>query len=692
MNHLATRRQSRSFPLGATVYPEGVNFSVFSKNSTAVDLLLFEKVDDLNPSCVIKLDPQKNRTYHYWHIFVPGIKAGQLYGYRVHGPFDPERGLRFNPDKVLLDPYGKCIARPKGYRRKAAREAEGLSTPAMKSVIADTSSYDWEADVPPRRPFTRSVLYELHVGGFTKNPNSGVTPAWRGTYAGLIEKIPYLQDLGVSAVELLPVYAFDAQDCPSGLTNYWGYAPISFFAPHDGYSSRRDPLGVLDEFRDMVKALHQAGLEVILDVVYNHTAEGGQDGPTFCYRGLANESYYLLQDNKSLYANYTGCGNTINANESICRRLILDSLRYWVSEMHVDGFRFDLASVFSRDKEGRPMASPPIVWDIESDPVLANVKLIAEAWDAGGLYQVGHFSGDSWKEWNGRFRDDVRSFIKGDKGMVQGMGQRLMGSPDIYHLKEREPEVSINFITCHDGFTLNDLVSYNVKHNEANQESNRDGADDNRSWNCGVEGPTTDLAVERLRNRQVKNFLTLTLLAVGTPMLLMGDEVRRTQGGNNNAYCQDNEISWFDWSLIEKHADIHRFSKQLIALRMNRSLLDKRTEMTLNELLSQVPNQWHGVELNNPDWSHESHVLAATVCNIGEQLMLHLMINAYWEERLFKVPPFGDSDGPWRCCVDTFLDSPDDIRERDRAPIVNSPTYLVQPRSVVLLFAKPLNL
>ena len=392
----------------------------------------------------------------------------------------------------------------------------------------------------------------MHVRGFTRHPNSGVGEKTRGTYAGLIEKIPYLQQLGITAVELLPVFQFDAQDCPPGKINYWGYAPISFFAPHQAYSSRQDPLGPVDEFRDMVKALHRAGIEVILDVVFNHTAEGDQRGPTLCFRGIDNPTYYILEEGGAWYANYTGCGNTLNANHPIVRRMIVDSLRYWVEHMHVDGFRFDLASILSRDANGHPLPNPPVLWDIESDPALAGTKLIAEAWDAAGLYQVGSFVGDAWREWNGRFRDDVRDFFRGEPGSLRRVADRMVGSPEIYGHKQREAEQSINFVTCHDGFTLNDLVSYNEKHNEANGEDNRDGANDNRSWNCGVEGPTDDPAVEKLRNRQVKNFLTITLMSLGTPMILMGDEVRRTQLGNNNAYCHDNELSWFDWTLLEQ--------------------------------------------------------------------------------------------------------------------------------------------
>lgn len=687
MNDAAECRPGMNFPLGATVRPGGVNFSVFSRGSTRVELVLFDHVDDPAPSRVVALDPRTNRTYHYWHAFVPGVGAGQLYGYRARGPWAPEKGLRFDPGKVLLDPYGKCLASPVGYSREAAGKPGDNAATAVKSVVADPSAYDWAGDVRLKRPFERTVIYELHVGGFTRNPNSGVAPELRGTYAGLTEKIPYLQDLGVTAVELLPVFAFDDQDAPRGNTNYWGYSPVSFFAPHGRYSSRRGPLGALDEFRDMVKALHRAGIEVILDVVYNHTAEGGHDGPTICFRGLSNEAYYILEEDRAFYANYSGCGNTLNANESVCRRLILDSLRYWVREMHVDGFRFDLASILSRDREGRPMASPPILWDIESDPVLANVKLIAEAWDAAGLYQVGSFVGDSWKEWNGRFRDDVRAFLKGDAGTVRHLAYRLTGSPDLYEREEREPEQSINFVTCHDGFTLNDLVSYNSKHNEGNGEGNRDGSNNNLSWNCGAEGPTDDPEVERLRNRQVKNFFTLTLLAGGTPMLLMGDEVRRTQGGNNNAYCQDNETGWFDWSLLSRHASVHRFVKQLVDYRVRRDLAEGRLGMTLVELLRRQPVQWHGVHLNAPDWSSDSHTLAATLHLLGDRYAIHMMASAYWEELPFEIPPVFRANAPWMRWIDTSLDPPDDITGWDGATVVRASTYRVRPRSVVILVA-----
>jgi glycogen operon protein len=574
--HCVTRdvASGASAPLGATVLPGGVNFSVFSKHAALLELLLFDDGNAAQPARIIPLRADQHRTYHYWHAFVPGVKPGQVYAYRAHGTFDPDRGLRFDAEKVLIDPYGLVVAVPAAYDRWAAARPGDNVAAAMKSVVADPDRYDWEGDLPPQRPFAETVIYELHVGGFTRHPSSGVAIDKRGTYAGLIEKIPYLKDLGITAVELLPVFQFDAQDCPPGKTNYWGYAPVSFFAPHQAYSSRNDALAALDEFRDMVKALHRAGLEVILDVVFNHTTEGGQTGPTFCYRGLANDTYYLLERDKSRYADYTGCGNTLNANQSIVRRLIQDSLRYWVSRMHVDGFRFDLASILSRDEEGRLLPNPPVLWDIESDPLLAGTKLIAEAWDAAGLYQVGSFIGERWQEWNGRFRDDVRRFLKGDNnGSVSAMAARMLGSPDIYGHEEREAEQSVNFVTCHDGFTLNDLVSHNQRHNEANGENNRDGCDANLSRNCGAEGPTDDPTVEALRNRQIKNFFVLELMSAGTPMLLMGDEVRRTQRGNNNAYCQDSDISWFDWSLLERHADIHRFVKMLVGFRQRRGVV-----------------------------------------------------------------------------------------------------------------------
>lgn len=678
----------RSAPLGATVYDDGVNFSLYSRSGTFVELLLFDHVDDGKPGRVIPLDPWTNRTYHYWHGFVPGLKSGQIYGYRVQGPFEPQRGLCFDPQKLLFDPYGRAVAVPKLYDRIAASKPTDNCAAAMKSVVADVHAYDWEGDVPLKRPSAQTIIYELHVRGFTRHPSSGVAEKARGTYAGLIEKIPYLQELGITAVELLPVFQFDPQDCPPGRVNYWGYAPVSFFAPHQTYSSRRDPLGAVDEFRDMVKALHRVGIEVILDVVYNHTAEGKEDGPTFCYRGLENAAYYLLEEDGSRYSNYTGTGNTLNANHPVVRRLIVDSLRYWVEEMHVDGFRFDLASILTRDEAGRPLQNPPILWDIESDPALAGTKLIAEAWDAAGLYQVGSFVGDSWKEWNGRFRDDARDFFRAETGSVARFADRMIGSPEIYGHEEREPEQTVNFVTCHDGFTLNDLVSYNGKHNEANGEDNRDGADDNKSWNCGIEGPTDDPAIERLRNRQVKNFLTVTLLSLGVPMILMGDEVRRTQGGNNNAYCLDDETNWFDWTLVRRHADVHRFVTLLNARRLLRDVEHERERMSLTQLIRRASKAWHGIKLHQPDWGPDSHSIAFTVELHHQKLVSHFILNAYWEPLEFELPPVhNEGDDRWRRWIDTARDSPQDIVPWEAAPSITVPLYRAEARSVVVLYA-----
>jgi isoamylase len=680
-------REGRSCPLGASLYPEGANFSVYSKHATAVELLLFDGVDDARPARVIRIDPSTNRTYHYWHVFVPGVRTGQIYGYRVDGPYDPPSGMRFDPAKVLLDPYGRGTVVPKNYSREAARKEGDNCATAMKSVVADPGAYDWEGDRPLNQPSSRTIIYEMHVRGFTRHPSSGVAEKNRGTFAGLIEKIPYLRELGVTAVELMPVFQFDPQDSPPGLVNYWGYAPVAFFAPHHAYSSRQDPLGPLDEFRDMVKALHRAGIEVILDVVFNHTAEGDHNGPTLSLRGLDNSTYYILDKDRARYADYSGTGNTLNANQPIVRRMIVDSLRYWVEEMHVDGFRFDLAAILARDESGQLLPNPPVLWDIESDPMLAGTKLIAEAWDAAGLYQVGSFIGDSWKEWNGRFRDDVRSFFRGEDGTVGRFADRLLGSPAIYGHKEREVEQSVNYVTCHDGFTLNDLVSYDRKHNDANGEDNRDGVDDNRSWNCCVEGPSNDPAVEKLRNRQVKNFLTVTMLSAGMPMILMGDEVRRTQSGNNNAYCQDNETSWFDWTLLAKHTDVHRFVTQLNAQRALRDLESERQNVSLNRLLRQANLVWHGVKLGQPDWGNASHSIAFTVEIRREKLLFHLILNAYWEPLDFKLPqPDKSSENPWRRWIDTALDSPHDIVQWETAESVPGYAYRTQARSVVVLF------
>ena len=681
-------KEGQSFPLGATVCDNGTNFSVYSKHATGMELLLFDRVDDARPERVISIDPATNRMYHYWHVFVSGVKAGQIYGYRVNGAFDPPSGMRFDSAKVLVDPYGRGIVIPKNYSRDAARNKGDNSAAAIKSVVTDSHAFDWEGDAPLNRPSSQTIVYEMHVRGFTRDPSSGVAEKKRGTFAGVIEKIPYLKALGVTAVELMPVFQFDPQDSPPGRVNYWGYAPISFFAPHHAYSSRQDSLGPLDEFRDMVKALHGSGIEVILDVVFNHTAEGNHDGPTLSFRGFDNITYYILEQDRSRYANYSGTGNTLNANHHIVRRMILDSLRYWVKEMHVDGFRFDLAAILERGESGQLIPNPPVLWDIESDPELAGTKLIAEAWDAAGLYKVGSFIGDSWKEWNGRFRDDVRSFFRGEEGSVTRFADRLLGSPAIYGHKGREAEQSVNFVTCHDGFTLNDLVSYDHKHNEKNGEDNRDGTNDNRSWNCGVEGPTDDPTVEKLRNRQVKNFLTVTMLSVGMPMMLMGDEARRTQAGNNNAYCQDNQTSWFDWTLLAKHADVQRFVTLLNARRRLREFEPEKQRICLNQLLRGANWAWNGVKLKQPDWSATSHSVALTLEIRRKKMLVHLLLNAYWQPLDFELPRLASVDeNRWRRWIDTALETPHDIVEWEEAQLVPGYTYRAQARSVVVLFA-----
>jgi glycogen operon protein len=672
-----TAAAGRTYPLGARRVDGGTNFSVRSGAQAQLELLLFDDVDDARPSRVIPLDRLRNRTAHYWHVFVPDVGPGQVYAWRVH-----------DTSAILLDPYGLAVAVPAAYDRMAGARADRDPRTAMKSVVADLSTYDWEGDVPLGRPFSRTVIYELHARGFTARPNSGLAPELAGTYAGLVAKIPYLRSLGITAVELMPVLAFDPQDAPTGLVNYWGYSPVSFFAPHVAYSSTRDPIGALDEFRTMVKELHRAGIEVILDVVFSHTAEGGADGPTFCWRGLDNEAYYILDPtNPARYLDFTGCGNTVNANHSVVRRMIVDALHHWVDQMHVDGFRFDLASAMTRDESGAAMADPPVIWEIESDPVLAGTKLIAEAWDVAGLYQLGSFVGDRWREWNGKFRDEIRRFVRGDRGTVALLPNRLLGSPDLFGHRPAEVEHSINFVACHDGFTLNDLVCYARKHNEANLSDNTDGADDNYSVNCGVEGPSDDPEVERLRTRLVKNLLGITLIAMGVPMIVMGDEVRRTQLGNNNPYCQDNEISWFDWSSIDRYADIRRFVEKLIDVRLELDMTRVMHGLPLREFLTRSLVQFHGRRLYQPDWSDDSRALALTVRSVIGTRMVHAMLNSSEESVDFELPPIAEPDLPWRRVVDTALDPPDDVADLTSAQPVSGATYGVGAQSVVFLCA-----
>jgi isoamylase len=684
------------YPLGATVLRDGVNFSLFSQHATSVQLLLFQNFFDPAPLQVITLHPVLNKTFHYWHVFVEGVRHGQLYAYRLDGPNDFAEGFRYNQNKVLIDPYSHGVVYGRNWRRDRACDPSDNAESAMKSLVVDTSIYDWEDVEAPNYHLSDCVIYETHVRGFTRHPSSGV--AHPGTFSGLIEKIPYLQELGINCIELMPVHQFDSTESTSTnpetgekLTNYWGYNSICFFAPHRGYYiADWEKMEYLTGFRDLVKALHKAGIEVILDVVFNHTSESDESGPTICMRGIDNPVYYMLDPNdRSRYMNYTGTGNTVNCNHPAVRRMILECLRFWVAVMRVDGFRFDLASILSRDELGRPMQNPPLLWEIESDPVLHKAKIFAEAWDAAGLYQVGGFPGERWAEWNGRYRDDVRRFVRGDKGMAGAVASRMAGSADLYQHLARAPYQSINFVTCHDGFTLNDLVSYNGKHNLANGEGNRDGSNDNLSWNHGVEGPTEDEVVDALRLRQIKNFIAILLLSQGTPMLLAGDELRRTQRGNNNAYCQDNEISWIDWTLLEKHRGLFRFVKLMIQFRKRHPALRRRQYYWgETDRYGRPEVTWHGVRLHQPDWDQESHSFAFTLSGFDNDADMHLMISAYREALCFELPPV-QSEQCWYRCLDTSLTSPNDIADEGQEAAIHHESYELAPRSVAVLIAKP---
>ncbi|MEL4504857.1 glycogen debranching protein GlgX [Luteococcus sp. H138] len=672
-------------PLGATVSPAGVTFCVFSRDATSVTLALFDDAEDAEAARAIQLEPRTNRTYHYWHVFVPGLRAGQLYGYHVDGPRRPDEGLLFDPDKLLVDPYALAVSFPDGYSRRAACQPGDNTAVAPKSVVVDPDAYDWEGDRPLGRDFDATFIYEMHVKGFTAGASSDVDPQARGTYRGLIQKIPYLKQLGVTTVELLPVQQFDWQTAPPGRSNYWGYQPMALFAPHAQFSSRTDPLGPVEEFKDLVKALHRAGIEVILDVVFNHTSEEGVGGPITSWRGFDNLTYYIVRTQDGLaYDDFTGTGNTFNTNETVVRRLILDCLRSWVQHLHVDGFRFDLASVLSRGQDGIPLRNPPILWDIETDPVLADTKIIAEAWDAVGLYEVATFVGDRWAVWNGAYRDTARRFIKGDAGLADRFADGLMGSARLFSQPGRDPLRSINFITAHDGFTLNDLVSYDHKHNEANGEDNRDGANDNESWNCGVEGPTDDAEVEALRERQIRNFLVALMVSQGRPMMLMGDEVRRTQHGNNNAYCQDNELGWYDWDGPTRHRGLLRFVRKAMHYRRGSVLFAMQNFWGESEGATVT---WHGVELGQPDFGDGSHTLAVELDHPTSTEHLHMVFNAYWEPLEFALPPLPDG---YRWCrlVDTALPSPDDFVDPP-PPVADQQRYRVEARSSIVLTVTP---
>ena len=546
-------------PYGAIIQEDGVQFVVYSKSATAMSVLLYRKVTDREPYRRVKFDPSTDRWGDLWSMFVPGLKAGQLYHFQADGPYDPMAGHRFNPQARLIDPYARALA------GTYQTSEDGILRPPKCVVVED--HFDWKGDRHLRRPLSETVIYEMHVRGFTRSSTSDVENP--GTYLGVIEKIPYLKSLGVTAVELMPIHEFPIND-PLGQVperrNFWGYDSLAFFAPHRGYMQGERPGDQVVQFKQMVRALHEAGIEVILDVVFNHTAEGNHMGPTVSFKGLQNNVYYMLNDDGT-YKNYSGCGNTVNGNHPICREMIFHCLRHWVYNYHIDGFRFDLASILSRDRSGHLVPNPPLVEVIAEDPLLADTKIIAEAWDAAGAFQVGSFASLRWAEWNGLYRDDVRRFWRGDHGLTGPLATRISGSSDLYQKSGRRPYHSINFVTSHDGYPLNDLVSYEQKHNQANGEGNRDGDNNNYSSNYGVEGPTRRKHIMELRRRQAKNMMTTMLLSQGTPMISAGDEILRTQRGNNNAYCQDNAISWFDWRLLEKNEEMLRFTQALIAFR-----------------------------------------------------------------------------------------------------------------------------
>ncbi|MGA8262684.1 MAG: glycogen debranching protein GlgX [Arenicellales bacterium] len=686
-------------PLGAHVSGGGVNFASFSRHGHRVRLELFDHAADTVPARVIDLDPARHRTGDLWHVWIEGIPSGQLYGYRLDGPYEPEKGHRFNFHKLLLDPYATAITRlpgwdfapARGYDPSAPEKDLAFSTMddagAMPKCVFTHEHFEWSGDRPPLHPWSKTVIYELHVRGFTIHSSAGVTHP--GTYRGLIEKIPYLKELGVTAVELMPVQEFNEHqvmgvDPQTGqpLRNYWGYEPVSFFAPKASYCSSGDMGQQELEFKEMVRAFHDADIEVILDVVFNHTAEGNESGPTLSLRGIDNAIFYMLAEDKRYYKDYTGTGNTVNANHPVVRDYILDALRYWVLEMHVDGFRFDLATVLGRDETGGLVADAPLLERIAEDPLLRDVKLIAEAWDAGGAYEVGSFSERRWSAWNGRYRDDVRRFWRGDGGMLGLFASRLCGSADIYARSGKGPGSSINFVTCHDGFTLNDLVSYRVKHNDSNGENGRDGSNENFSENCGIEGETTDPRVESVRKRQIKNVLLSLLVSRGVPMLLGGDEFRRTQGGNNNAYCQDNESSWFDWRRLDRHRDIYRFARGMIAFRRAHPVLSKE------EFYTEAEIQWYGPDGASPNWwDPQAKQLACRVPEDGSNA-LYLMFNAGTEAAAFRLPATPAS-GRWRLAVDSSREAPQDLSASgEEPPVAPSEICVVGARASVILVTR----
>jgi glycogen operon protein len=668
-------------PFGAVFMPGGINFAVFSRHAERVHLVLFREGHE-EPLAEIPLDPTVNRTGDVWHVLVTGLTPDILYGYRVFGPHLPKSGHRFDPRATVLDPYAQAVSGGHTWgRHDVPQSRNGRLT--RRGCLVEPDDFDWQGDVPPATPMARTILYEVHVRGYTRHPSSGVKQP--GTFLGLCEKIPHLQSLGVTAVELMPVAEFDELDNPrknpftgEQLRNYWGYSPLSFFAPKAAYAA--EPGEQVREFKEMVRNFHRAGIEVILDVVYNHTCEGNENGPTLSFRGLDNMIYYLL-DREGRYYNFSGCGNTLHCNHPLVRDLILDSLTYLVAELHVDGFRFDLAAILGRGANGQVLEDPPLIRHIAEHPVLAGTKLIAEAWDAAGLSQIGKFPAwGRWAELNGWFRDDVRRFLRGDAGATGSVAKRICGSLDLYGDSSRHPYHSVNFITCHDGFTLADLVSYERKHNEANGENNKDGWNDNFSANYGREGPTDDPRINAVRQRQLRNFFVMLMVSQGVPFLLQGDEFGRTQQGNNNAYCQDNEISWVDWNLAQKNAGLLRFVRLMISLRKKFFALSR--EQFVNRV------SWHGTKPGDPDWTGQKRLLAFQLHGGHGRPDLYVLFNAHSEAQKVHLPPH-EGHWQWKRLVDTNLPVPDDIcDDKDAVPLRPADHYVTAPHSAVILMSR----
>ncbi len=672
-------------PFGVSNLAGGVNFAVFSRHATALSLVLFQP-GVLEPLMVFPLDPEINRTGDVWHLCLQGLVAGFEYGYCAARDSDDKSPVhRFDAKQVLLDPYAQAISGPSIWRtasRQAARQGN------WRGLLVD-NRFDWGMDRPLNRHLADTVIYEMHVRGFTQDVSAKV--AHPGTFLGLIEKIPYLMELGITAVELLPVTEFDEADnyrtnplTGQSLHNFWGYHPLSFFAPKAAYAVNLAAGAQVREFKEMVKALHAAGIEVILDMVFNHTGEGNEQGRTLSFRGLDNSVYYILDEKTGAYANYSGCGNTVNCNHPVVRDLIIDALCFWVTEMHVDGFRFDLASILGRGSKGEVLANPPLLERIAGNPVLAGTKLIAEAWDAAGLYQVGTFPNfGRWAEWNGKFRDDIRCFVRGDNGLVPVLATRLAGSSDLYQDDGRAPYHSINFVTSHDGFTLADQVSYEQKHNEANGEFSADGCDNNFSANYGVEGETDDPAILKLRARKVRNMAALLILAHGVPMLLSGDEMGRSQKGNNNTWCQDNSLGWLNWSELESNRDLFNFFRNLIAFRQRHPLLRPRHFEGAES--GERCLTWHGTRLNQPDWSKRSHSLGMHLQGLADEAEIYLIARAADTPATFALPQPGKGN-QWRRFVDTALSAQEASSvPGQEVPLGDAHSYRVKKQSVVVL-------